>query len=115
MSEKPTDTPWFVHDYTSVAVSLSPANITVSCDHPAEITICSMGRALTADLAEARANARRIVRCVNAHDDLVAALELLCTFAWSALIAETAEIREEMNRRIGVARAALAKARGEQS
>lgn len=61
MSEH-TPGPWFVHDFADPAVSSDPGpeDVTVSCDHPATITVASMGRAMTATLDEARANARLI-------------------------------------------------------
>jgi hypothetical protein len=57
-----TKGPWFVHDFTGPEVNddPQPQDVTVSCDHPATITVASMGRALTATLDEARANAALI-------------------------------------------------------
>lgn len=67
-----TPGPWFVHDFADPAIvwNPSPAHVTVSCDHPATITVASMDNALTATLEEARANARLIA----AAPDMLAAL-----------------------------------------
>ena len=69
-----TPTPWFVHDFSGLAESPSPGDVTISCDHPATITVASMGRALTGTLYEAQDNADLIVRAVNLHHRLIAAL-----------------------------------------
>lgn len=60
LSERATESPWFMHDFADPRVSsdpTSPANIYVSCTTPDHITVASMGGALTGELAEARANA----------------------------------------------------------
>ena len=69
-----TPTPWFVHDFTGLGINATPRDVTISCDHPATITVAYMGNALTSTIVEARANARFIVTAVNAHEALVAAL-----------------------------------------
>jgi len=67
--------PWFVHDFTDPAIASipRPADVTVSCDHPATITVAFMGNAMTATLEEARANARLIA----AAPELLTALKEL--------------------------------------
>ena len=69
LSQAATEGPWFLHDFADPAVSAdpSPEDVTISCDHPATITVALMGRALTATLDEARANAAYIVALANAH------------------------------------------------
>jgi hypothetical protein len=61
MSEH-TSGPWFVHDF----------DVTVSCDHPAAITICTMGHALTGTLEEANANVRLIAAAPEMYAEIVA-------------------------------------------
>lgn len=75
MSER-SPTPWFVHDFTEVPdfTDPLPVDVTISCDHPATITVASMDRGMTATLEEARANAAFIVHAVNLHDEMVEAL-----------------------------------------
>src|SRR4051812_21938380 len=60
---------WFLHDFADPAVSSdpSPSDVTISCDHPATITVAYMGNAMTARLDEARANAAFLVALVNAY------------------------------------------------
>lgn len=107
MSEpKFTSGPWRVElvkgSYRRPALVLAGDKLVASC----------LGDQLKPDatsIGEATANARRIVQCVNAHDDLVAALanllprfEAACRFAGKGeeVIAETTSMH----------RAALAKA-----
>ena len=66
--------PWFVHDFANVVDcghAPSFSDITISCDHPATITVASMGRGFTASMEEARAGAALIVAAVNAYDDMI--------------------------------------------
>lgn len=77
---KATARPWLVHDFTnaiSPSYVPSPGDVTVSCDHPASITVAYMGGSITGSLDEARANAALIVRAVNERDELIAALREL--------------------------------------
>lgn len=62
LAEKATLGPWFMHDFTSPEVNDNPGcdGVTVSCDHPATITLAYMARALTGTLDEARNNANLI-------------------------------------------------------
>lgn len=62
-----TDGPLFVHDFADPAVSSnpSPGDVTLSCDHPATLTVAVMGNGMTATLEEARANARKLARLWN--------------------------------------------------
>lgn len=73
-----TPGPWFVHDFADPAVSSDPGpeDVTVSCDHPATITVASMGRAMTATLDEARANARLIAAAPDMLEAVKASLAL---------------------------------------
>lgn len=74
---KATPRPWFVHDFTGAVMPQhepSPGDVTVSCDHPASITVATMGRSLTATLDEARANAALIVKTVNERGELLSIL-----------------------------------------
>ena len=57
-----TGGPWFVHDFRGASEHPDVHDITVSCDHPATITVCSMDRALTATPEEALGNANLIAR-----------------------------------------------------
>lgn len=57
-----TGGPWFVHDFRGASEHPDVHDITVSCDHPATITVCSMDRALTAAPEEALGNANLIAR-----------------------------------------------------
>src|SRR3954470_10030931 len=70
--------PLFLHDFTEAVRTCghtpAPGDVTVSCDDPATITVATMGRALTADIDEARANAELIVQAVNDREALIAAL-----------------------------------------
>jgi hypothetical protein len=70
---KHTPGPWFVHDFADPAVSDAPGphDVTVSCVTPDHIEVASMGRAMTATLEEARANARLMA----AAPDMLAALK----------------------------------------
>ncbi len=77
MIDKSTPRPWFLHDFTGAFEAPTPGDVTISCDHPATITVASMGRALTGTLEEARANAALIFHAVTARDALVAALRNL--------------------------------------
>lgn len=56
---KATHGAWFLHDFTGPEINNIPSSrdVTVSCDHPATITVAEMGRGLTGALEEARANA----------------------------------------------------------
>lgn len=56
---KATHGAWFLHDFTGPEINNIPSSrdVTVSCDHPATITVAEMGRGLTGTLEEARANA----------------------------------------------------------
>lgn len=47
-----TEGQWFFHDFSALG-----GDVTVSCDHPASITVAYMGRSLTATLVEQQANA----------------------------------------------------------
>lgn len=57
---KTTNGPWFFHDFSGVSDNPKASDITVSCDHPATITIAEMGKGVTGDLKEAEANALHI-------------------------------------------------------
>lgn len=76
--EHATPRPWFVHDFTEgvKAMGHTPtvADVTISCDHPATLTVASMGNAFTGTFEEARDNARLMVASVTARDELVNAL-----------------------------------------
>lgn len=103
-----TARPWIVHDFTDAVQQCghtpSPGDVTVSCDHPATINVASMGPALTASPEEARANARLIVRAVNSHDELVAALrDLIAAYDRALVLAPVDTALED-------ARAALSRA-----
>jgi hypothetical protein len=65
---KPTEGPWFVHDFSGIE-----GEVTVSCDHPATLTVAYMGSALTGTLEEKRANAKAI----SAVPQLLKACEML--------------------------------------
>lgn len=73
MSEH-TKAPWIVHDFTELFGD-DPRQVTISCTHPDTITVCAMDRALTAEIGEAKANARHIVHCVNNHERMVKMLK----------------------------------------
>lgn len=62
-----TKGPLFVHDFAHPEVSSnpSPGDVTLSCDHPATITVAFMGNGMTGTLDEARANAAKIARLWN--------------------------------------------------
>lgn len=63
-----TPGPFFVHDFTDLG-----GTVDVSCDHPASITVASMGDALTGTHAEKVANATLFA----AVHDLFAACEMV--------------------------------------
>ena len=86
-----TPGPWFVHDFRGASESPSVQDITVSCDHPATITVCSMDRALTATDEEALANARRIAANPDLVECFAAADAMLKAFSGS--FARTVEQR----------------------
>jgi len=65
------------------------------------------------DGALGEANARRIVQCVNAHDEMVDALREAETFVMLAVPHFAADRKEAVERVLPVIRAALQKARGE--
>ena len=48
IAEAATDGPWFRHDFSAPEIAPSPvaADVTVSCDHPATITVAHMGGGL---------------------------------------------------------------------
>lgn len=100
-----TPGPWFVHDFSEAPgfANPSPADVTVSCDHPATITVASMDRAMTATLGEARANAHLIA----------AAPELLTALKWFIDDIDGTRTRMlDFKRNVELARAAIAKAEG---
>lgn len=55
LAKAATEGPWFIHDFSEIGGA-----VTVSCDHPATITVATMHRAMTAELAEQQANAAYI-------------------------------------------------------
>jgi hypothetical protein len=57
-----TEGPLFVHDFSEIG-----GEVTVSCDHPATITVATMDNGLTGALAEKQANAEMFA---NAPSDL---------------------------------------------
>ena len=107
MSER-SPTPWFVHDFTEVPdfTDPLPVDVTISCDHPATITVASMDRGMTATLEEARANAAFIVHAVNLHDEMVEALR---EAEACMSIVEPKDYKDEYLRILGVVRSALSK------
>lgn len=81
-ADKATSEPWFVHDFADVAVSSAPSanDVTVSCDHPATITVAFMGGGLEGSLGDAgieqgRKDADFIAHARTDIPDLIAALE----------------------------------------
>lgn len=50
-----------MHDFTEL-FGETPEQITISCDHPASLTVCYMGRGLSGTIEEARMNAKLISR-----------------------------------------------------
>jgi hypothetical protein len=79
-----TPGPWFVHDFREASSEPTVSDITVSCDHPATITVCVMDRALTATVDEALANAHLIA----------AAPAMLATI--TTLVAENARLLDAL-------------------
>lgn len=63
---------------------------------------------------ENAANAAFIVQAVNSHHELLEALEGFNNFAWTAVEADCEESRTYLNQLVANARAAIAKARGQQ-
>jgi len=55
-----TPGPFFVHDFTALG-----GTVDVSCDHPATLTVASMGNALTGTHAEKVANAHLFAAAPN--------------------------------------------------
>ena len=82
-----TPGPWFVHDFADPAVSSKPsaADVTVSCDHPATITVAAMGGGL--DGHEGIEQARKDAAFIAAANPS----------AILALIRERDEAREQVN------------------
>lgn len=96
MTTNHTPTPWHAAGVTVYAPAGHTARATV-----ADTTCCgSMTR------AEDEANAAHIVRCVNAHDELVAALRVIAGCEASEIANPEKGLRVCAN----IARAALAKA-----
>jgi len=85
LAEKATLGPWFMHDFTSPEVNDNPGcdDVTVSCDHPATITLAYMARALTGTLDEARNNA-----------NLIAALDPSTVKRLTAVVRAAVELRK---------------------
>lgn len=73
--DKATPLPWFLHDFSSAAelfgYEQSPGQVTISCDHPATLSVAVMAKAITGEIEEARANALLIVRAVNNFGALI--------------------------------------------
>lgn len=90
---KHTDTPWQLFDSSSV----------IAVDQHRAIAICSNVGGI--DDQQSKANAAHIVRCVNSHDELVKALELIANQS------RDGDIPQQVVRMQRIARAALAKAR----
>lgn len=59
-----TPGPWFLHDFTDASINPDPKarDVTVSCDHPATITVAEMGGGLWGhkSLEQARKDAKYI-------------------------------------------------------
>lgn len=108
MSEH-TPGPWFVHDFSEICLEQAPqvGDVTVSCDHPATITVARMGRALTATIEEARANARLIA----AAPDLLEAMEGIVHFSDAVAYREDI-LSVSLRQWIDAGRSAIAKAEG---
>jgi hypothetical protein len=98
MNTEHTPTPWIFNEYEKWS------DFTVWGDNGKIAVVTELGDYLTYE--QNCANARHIVRAVNAHDDLVAALEA-CLVRLDAHDSQSAP--EALQ-----ARAALAKAKGEQ-
>lgn len=62
----------FIHDFRGASDKPSVHDITISCDHPATITVAYMGNALTATPEEALANAKKFVALHNSAPALFA-------------------------------------------
>jgi hypothetical protein len=103
MSAQHTPGPWVQH-----ALMVSEAGQPVG----RERDICHCGLGMRRDAHESEANAARIVQCVNAHDELLAALIL-------ARNCMASELRLPVDECVGgdftIINAAIAKATGSQS
>jgi hypothetical protein len=80
--------PWFLHDFREASDNPCVSDITVSCDHPATITVANMANALTGKDAEALANAAFIALSREAVPALLDTIERHA--------AEIERLREEM-------------------
>lgn len=79
--EGATEAPWFVHDFADPLVSENPdaSAVTVSCDHPAHITVASMGggRMGSRSIEQAQKDARFIADARQLVPELIAEVERL--------------------------------------
>src|SRR3974390_1068558 len=92
MTTKHTPGPWRIEDHSDVT------------DSDESLVTHGVGIADEAD-----ANPAHIVRCVNAHDELVAALDMLMDSATEPGVMDVDEWKAHQKRAIAAGRAALAK------
>lgn len=69
LSKAATEGEWFYHDFTGATPIPTAMDVAISCDHPAHITVASMGGGFggSGDLLQASADARFIIALVNAY------------------------------------------------
>lgn len=82
LAGKATESPWFLHDFSDPSMNSDPTaqDVAVSCDHPATITIASMGGGFAGykGLEQARHDAAYIAAAnPSAVLDLIAEVERL--------------------------------------